>query len=136
MLALVCSPPLVGGQQPTADAPPANYRFTAEAGLLVFHVHREHAADFEAVMRRVTEGLPTLATPLRREQAAGWRLFRARETATAAIYVVLVDPAVRDADYDPVKMITELASAEAADLYERLRAAVIRVERLELEQIR
>lgn len=113
----------------------SDYRFGAGTGLLVFHVHRDRTADFEAVMQRVAEGLRSTSNPTRRDQAAGWRIFRARDTSDAAIYVVLVDPVVRDADYDPVKMLTELAPAEASALYERLRNAVARVERLDLDRL-
>ena len=112
-----------------------DYQFGADTGLLVFHVHRDRTADFETVMHRIGEGLRTTSNPARRDQAAGWRVFRARDTSDAAIYVVLVDPVVRDADYDPVKMLTELAPAEASALYERLRTAVARVERLDLARV-
>lgn len=122
-------------QTPAASPVVSDYRFGADTGLLVFHVHRDRTADFEAVMHRIGEGLTTTSNPARRDQAAGWRVFRARDTSDAAIYVVLVDPVVRDADYDPVKMLTELAPTEASALYERLRTAVSRVERLDLARV-
>jgi hypothetical protein len=121
-------------QTPAVSVVP-DYQFGADTGLLVFHVHRDRTADFETVMHRIGEGLRTTSNPARRDQAAGWRVFRARDTSDAAIYVVLVDPVVRDADYDPVKMLTELAPAEASALYERLRTAVARVERLDLARV-
>ena len=46
-------------------------------------------------MNRISEGLKATSNPARRDQAAGWRVFRARDTPDAAIYVVLVDPVVR-----------------------------------------
>ncbi len=124
-----------------AQAPPAvssaaaDYRFGAAMGMLVFHVHRERTEDFEQVMSRIATGLRAASTQVRQEQAAGWRFFRARDASDAVIYVVIVDPAVREADYDPVKMLTEFAPAEAAALYERLRMAVVRVERLDLDPV-
>jgi len=130
--------PLPSSAQATPAVPGAtasDYHFAADTGLLVFHVHRDRTADFEAVMQRLAEGLRSTATPQRREQAAGWRLFRARDTSEAAIYVVVANPVVRDADYDPVKLLTELAPGEAPALYERLRASVIRVERLDLDRL-
>jgi hypothetical protein len=48
---------------------------------------------------------------------------------------VVIEPVVRDADYDPVKMLTEFAPEEASVLYERLRKAVVQVERLDLERL-
>jgi hypothetical protein len=139
LIGLGAASPRAAVQTPASAAAAAtvvsDYRFGAGTGLLVFHVHRDRTADFEAVMQRVAEGLRGTSDPTRRDQAAGWRVFRARDTSDAAIYVVLVDPVVRDADYDPVKMLTELAPAEASALYERLRNAVARVERLDLDRL-
>jgi len=86
-------------------------------------------------MTRLGEGLQASAAVPRRDQAVGWRFFRARDVAEAAVYVLFLDPVVRDADYDPVRMLTEFVPAEATALYERLRAAVVRVERLDLERV-
>lgn len=127
---------LSGAVQAPAGPPVASdYHFSAGTGLLVFHVHRDRTADFEVVMQRLAEGLKSTSNPARRGQATGWRLFRARDTSDSAIFVLLIDPVVRDADYDPVKMITEFAPTDATDLYERLRASVIRVERLDLSAL-
>lgn len=127
--------PAYGAPAPVAQTA-SDYQFgAADTGLLVFHVHRDRTADFESVMQVVGQGLRAATASPRREQAAGWRFFRARETPEAAIYVVFADPVVSQADYDPVKMITEAAPADAAALYERLRASVIRVERLDLERL-
>lgn len=128
-------PPVYGAPVAVAQTV-SDYHFgAADTGLLVFHVHRDRTTDFESVMQVVGQGLRAATLAPRREQAAGWRFFRARETPEAAIYVVLVDPVVSQADYDPVKMLTEVAPADAAGLYERLRASVIRVERLDLERL-
>jgi hypothetical protein len=129
-------PLMLPADRVSADARQAvsDYRFAADTGLLVFHVHRDRTADFESVMAVVGQGLRAATVSPRREQAAGWRFFRSRETSEAAVYVVLVDPVVVQADYDPVKMLTEGSLADAPGLYERLRASVIRVERLDLER--
>jgi hypothetical protein len=124
-----------------AQAPPAgptagsDYRFGAGTGMLVFHVRPDRIGDFEQVMSRIATGLRATSSQTRQDQAAGWRFFRARDASDAVIYVVIVDPVVRDADYDPVKMLTEFVPAEAAVLYERLRLAVVRVERLDLDPV-
>jgi hypothetical protein len=123
-----------------AQAPPASavsdYHFVRDTGLLVFHVRADRAPDFEHVIDRIAAGLKTAASPLRQQQETGWRVFRSTDTPEGAIYVMMFDPAIPGADYDPVKMLTELAPAEVGPLYERLKAAVIRVERLDLERLR
>ncbi|ODS57000.1 MAG: hypothetical protein ABS36_05730 [Acidobacteria bacterium SCN 69-37] len=141
VVALAVSVSVVVAVGAVAEAPPgqtrdaSDYQFGADMGLLVFHVHRERAADFEAVMTRLGQALQASAAPGRREQAAGWRFFRGREEMDAIVYVLVLEPVVRGADYDPVKMFTEFMPAEAPDLYERLKGAVVRVERLDLERL-
>jgi hypothetical protein len=135
-IGLSASPSRLMAQAPPAvPASAADYRFGAPTGMLVFHVHRDRTGDFEQVMNRVATGLRATSSQLRQDQAAGWRFFRARDASDTVIYVVIVDPVVREADYDPVKMLTEFVPAEAAALYERLRLAVVRVERLDLDPV-
>jgi hypothetical protein len=115
----------------------ADYVFRAPAGLLIFHVRVEGAADFETVMNRLDHGLAATTDAVRRAQRVSWRLFRATESATgSAVYVLVIDPAVTDADYDPVRMLAEVAPGESPDLYARLKASVTRVERLNLTPVR
>src|SRR5687768_9254160 len=88
-----------------AASPVSDYQFVRETGLLVFHVRVDRAPDFELVIERIAAGLKTAASPLRQQQAAGWRVFRSTDTPEGAIYVMLFDPAIPGADYDPVKML-------------------------------
>lgn len=133
----VGSAAVVDARQDASVAAPAvaDYQFGAGTGLLVFHVHRERAAVFEEVMARIGDGLQNTVNPQRRDQAIGWRLFRSRDAGETAVYVLMADPAVAGADYDPVKMLTELVPGEAPALYEQLKASVVRVERLDLDRL-
>lgn len=136
-LAIVGIPTVPGHAQAAPDptGQGGDYRFAGAKGLLVFHVRTDRVRDFEDVIARIGRGLETTTNQVRRQQAAGWRVFRSTDTAASAVYVVSLDPVVPGADYDPVKMLTELAADDAQGLYDRLKAAVIRVERLDLRQI-
>ncbi len=46
------------------------------------------------------------------------------------------DPALPGADYDPVKLLGEAVPTEAQGLYERLKASIVRVERMGLAKLR
>jgi hypothetical protein len=136
-VAMLCIVPSgLRAQVPVVVPGSPDYRFSTQTGVLVFHVHRDHVAAFEHVMERVAQGLRSATTAIRQRQAEGWRLFRARDTADSAVYVMVFDPVEPEADYDPVKMLTEFVPTEARVLYGQLRAAVMRVERLDLERIR
>jgi hypothetical protein len=57
-------------------------------------------------------------------------------TRDAAIYMFFFDPAVAGADYDPVKLLSQELPADAPALYESLKDAVVRVERMGLAKLR
>jgi hypothetical protein len=130
-----------GVQDPAA--PPAraaasqDYRFSTPAGILFFHVKPDRAADFEAVVGRIAEVLDRTEDPVRKQQAASWRVLKSVEAPQdAAIYLFLFDPAISGSDYDPVKILGEGLPAEVHALYERLKTATIKIERMGLQKIR
>ena len=53
-----------------------NYTFPSGAGMLFFYVKPDRTADFEAVVTRLGETLDRAEDPIRRQQAAGWRILR------------------------------------------------------------
>lgn len=125
------------------DPPPAPaaatqaYTFATGAGLLFFYVRPDRTTDFEAVVARLSESLDGAQDAVRRQQAASWRMFRSAEAVKeSAIYVFSFDPAVPGADYDPVKLLAETIPSEAQALYEKLKAAIVRVERMGLARLR
>jgi hypothetical protein len=131
-ISLVCL--AVGGG---AAVQTAGYTFSSPAGVLFFHVRPDHAAEFEALTARISGALDQSQDPGRRQQAASWRIYKSLEgSAEATVYLFFFDPAVSGADYDPVKVIGEAAPLEAQAVYERLKAAVIRVERMGLGKLR
>jgi hypothetical protein len=125
---------VVPPQQPGASA---NYAFPSGAGMLFFYVKPDRIADFESVVGRLAETLDATEDPVRKQQAAGWRILKSVETTRdAAIYVFLFDPAIAGADYDPVKILSEKQPLDIQPLYDKLREATIRVERMGLTKLR
>jgi hypothetical protein len=121
--------------RPTATAP--DYTFDSSVGLLLFYVRPDKVADFEAVTARLAQALDASSDPVRRQQAAAWRMLRSSEPARdAVVYVFLLDPVVPNADYDPVRILSESLPTEVQPLYDKLKASVIRVERMALTKLR
>jgi hypothetical protein len=113
------------------------YVFPSDAGVLFFHVRPDRADDFEAIVRRVGEALERSTDPVRRQQATNWRIYKSAETPRdAVIYLFFFDPAISGADYDPIKVLSEDAPTELSALFERLRLAILRVERMGLSKLR
>jgi hypothetical protein len=128
-----------GSPQAQAPAPVAaqaasDYVFPSGAGMLFFYVRPDRAPDFEAVVAKLDAALRAAPDPVRREQAAAWRTYQSLERQQERLYIFLFDPAVRDASYDPVRLLSELLPAEVGDLYAQLKASIIRVERMALQR--
>lgn len=133
------APAQVQQVQPVRPTPvvPQEYVFPSGAGALFLHVRPEKTQDFEAILTRLGEALDAATDPIRKQQAASWRVFKSVEAARdVVIYMFFFDPAIFGADYDPVKVLSEASPADVQALYERLRADVVRVERLGLSRLR
>ena len=114
--------------EPAAAAkttPPNARLFTSDGGLFLVFIKPDKTADYEAVMGRVKEALMKSENPVRKQQAASWKVFKSADPAGAnALYVVMVDPAVKEADYDVVNILSEAFPAEAQALYNQYVAAL------------
>ena len=103
---------------PTAPDPSERV-FGAEAGVILNAVRADGTDDFETVLGRLAEALAASADPVRRQQAQGWRVFRAAEPGPSGsvLYVFLIDPVVPGADYGVARVLAEAFPDEAGELY-------------------
>ena len=110
---------------PPAAQPAAGRVLTGDAGLIFFPVKPERSADFEKIMEKLKEALAASEDPARREQAAGWKVFKAVEPGpnNTALYVFLIDPAVKGGDYAFWKTLYDTFPAEVQELYRLYNAA-------------
>jgi hypothetical protein len=102
-----------------APAPTADRVFGSEAGLIFNAIKPTAVADFEMVLARLKQALAASADPVRRSQAAGWKIFKAVEPGpnSSVLYVYVMDPAVKGANYGVAKILAEAYPAEALELY-------------------
>jgi hypothetical protein len=126
------------GPQGTPGATPSkDYVFSSGAGMLFFYVKPDKSAEFETVVAHLSEALDKTTDPVRKQQAASWKILKSVELQTdSPVYVFVFDPAVVGADYDPVKVLSEGAPAELQALYVQLKDATIRIERMALVKLR
>ena len=105
----------------TAEAQAAERTFSSPTGMMLNYVNSANAADFEAVMQKLAEGLQSSQVPDRNSQAEGWKVYRAKESGpnNSVLYVWFLDPAVSGADYRVSYMLSESFPEEAQALYER-----------------
>jgi hypothetical protein len=122
---------------PPGGAQPAGLSFTAEAGLALFTVKAEGAADFEAFFAKVKDALEKSAKPEYKEIAAGWKIYKITDALQTGqvLYASIMDPATKGVDYDPVKILSEVSSADVTALYPKFKDALISVNRLNLQPL-
>ena len=119
----VLSSSTVRAQQPAAPpaAQPAKnpYMFEGDAAMTLNFIKADKAADFEMVLGKLKEALAKSEKPGRKQQAQGWKFFKAVEPGPngAVIYVSVVDPVVKGSDYTVSTILAEAFPMEVQALY-------------------
>lgn len=112
----------VYAQAPAQQAQPvSNARnFNNDAGMVLNFIKPDKVADFEAVMAKLKEALQKSDKPERKQQADGWKVFKSADPAGAnVLYVFVIDPSVKGADYQVSNIIAEAFPAEANELLKK-----------------
>jgi hypothetical protein len=104
-----------------AQAVSQTRQFPNDAGMVLNFIKPDKAADFEAVMAKLKEALQKSDKPERKQQAAGWKVFKSPDPAGAnVLYVFVIDPSVKGADYQVSNLIAEaFPPAEANDILKK-----------------
>ena len=92
-----------------AEAPKASpFAFPGYGAVFLITVKPDKTADFEMVMGKVKEALAKSEKPERKQQAAGWKVFRAVEApANGVIYMLITDPVAKGTDYSLQTILQE-----------------------------
>jgi len=95
--------------------------FPNDGGMVLNFIKPDKATDFEMVMGKLKEALMKSEKPERKQQAAGWKVFKSPDPAGAnVLYVFIVDPALKGADYQVSNIIAEaFTPAEANDILKK-----------------
>ena len=113
--------PVVPAPQPAVPIAPAlvGRIFGSDAGMIWNPIKPTRTLDFEMVMGRLKEALALSEDPVRKQQAAGWKVFKAVEVGpnNSVLYVFVMDPAVKGADYTVSKVLNEAFPTEVQELY-------------------
>ena len=125
-LALALLPAAVFAQNPPAQTAPApaaaqpekkepRMAFTGDSGIFLYQIKPDQTAVFEELVGKVKEALGKSDKPERKQQLAGWKLYKASEPMGGnTLYVFVADPAVKAAEYDLLMLLAEGLGAEAA----------------------
>jgi hypothetical protein len=94
--------------QAPADKKEPRMSFTGNAGVFLYQIKPDQTAVFEELVAKVKEGLGKSDKPERKQQLAGWKLYKAAEPmSNNTLYVFVADPAVKGAEYDLLMLFAE-----------------------------
>jgi pyruvate/2-oxoglutarate dehydrogenase complex dihydrolipoamide acyltransferase (E2) component len=113
------TPPAQPAQQ--AAAAPAARTFGSDAGMVLNFIKPDKTADFEAIIAKLKEALQKSEKPERKQQAASWKVFKSPDQAAGGnvLYVFVIDPSVKGADYTVSTILAEAFPQEVQTLYKQ-----------------
>jgi hypothetical protein len=110
-------PPATQGAQqtppPAAPAGPAKLAFTADAGLLLIQIKKDQTTAFEDLMTKLKAGVAKTTDEGVKKQMAGFKVYKSSEDmAGNALYVVVIDPATKDVEYELFGVLQKVLTPE------------------------
>ena len=98
---------------------PAKRVFGSDAGMIFNNIKPDKTGDFEMVVAKLKEALAKSKKPERQEQAASWKVFKSVEPGAggSVLYIFLMDPVVKGADYTVSTILNEAFPADVQQLY-------------------
>ncbi len=113
------TPPAQPAQQ--AAAAPTARTFGSDAGMVLNFIKPDKTADFEAIIAKLKEALQKSEKPERKQQAASWKVFKSPDQAAGGnvLYVFVIDPSVKGADYTVSTILAEAFPQEVQTLYKQ-----------------
>jgi hypothetical protein len=95
-----------------------------EVALITILIKADKTADFEMLLNKVKEALAKSEKPERKQQAAGWVVFKSAEPYQGnTTYIMRIDPIVKGAEYDFMRIIAEVFPTEAQEIFPKYRDA-------------
>jgi hypothetical protein len=122
-------PPQTTQGTATADKTPATdpgaLIFASNAGMVFSPIKPDQEAAFEEVLTKVQEALAKSIDPVRKQQAASWKVYKAAEPfQNNTLYISVMDPAVKGANYNVFPILQEAYGDLAArEMFDKFRNA-------------
>jgi hypothetical protein len=111
-----------------AQAAPQKTTFTGDMVLWAFAVNADKTADYEQVVAKLKEALSKSERPEAKQQLAGWTVMKnaMAQPDGSLVYIHVISPVVRDADYSIVNIVYEVFKdpAEQKAFYDSYRGAL------------
>jgi hypothetical protein len=97
-----------------------------EVALITLLIKPDKTADFELVLSKLKEALQKSEKPERKQQAAGWSVFKSNAMAQGnAVYFMRIDPVMKGQEYDISRLIAEVFPVEVQELFQKYKDAFV-----------
>ena len=103
-------------------APPAApvLALDGDAATITVLIKPDKTAEFEAVLAKVKEALAKSEKAERKEQAAGWSVFKASQAVNGnTAYIMFINPVVKGQEYDITRLIAEVFPVEVQEFFQK-----------------
>jgi hypothetical protein len=125
--AQAAAPPQAPAAAAPAQAAPAPQArvFTGDVGMMFNVIKPDKTADFEMVVAKLKEALAKSEDPVHKQMAQGWRVLKNPEPVANGnyIYIFLIDPVVKDADYTVSRILAKIFPTEVQELFKTYSAS-------------
>ena len=115
-------------QNAFAQAAPQKTLYTGELVLAAYVVNADKVADYEKVIATLKDSLSKSERPEAKQQLAGWKIIKnsANQPDGSALYVHVITPVVKDADYSITNLVYEVVKdpAQQKVFYDLYRGAL------------
>ena len=94
-------------------AGPPKLGFTTEGGLLLIQIKPDQTAAFEELIARIKAGVAKTTDEAIKKQMASFKIYKSSEPMGAnALYVVVIDPTVKDTEYELFAILQKVLTPE------------------------
>jgi hypothetical protein len=108
--------------------PPQKTTYTGDVVLAAYVVNADKVGDYEKVIATLKDSLSKSPRPEAKQQLAGWKVIKnsTNQPDGSALYVHVITPVVKDADYSITNLVYEVVTdpAQRTDFYNLYRGAL------------
>lgn len=91
-----------------------------DAATITVLIKPDKTAEFESVLSKVKEALGKSEKAERKQQAAGWTVFKANQAVNGnTAYIMIINPVVKGQEYDITRLIAEVFPTEVQEFFQK-----------------
>ena len=95
-----------------------------DAATITVLIKPDKTAEFESVLAKVKDSLAKSEKAERKQQAAGWTVFKANQAVNGnAAYIMFINPVVKGQEYDISRLIAEVFPVEVQEYFAKYKEA-------------